>query len=438
MQHSALVGAGNLCITVRRHVTPYDLARLLGDWRNGPGPLYARLAGRLGQLLSDGRVAPGVRLPSERRLALELGVSRTTIVRTYAALREQGLLESRRGAGSVTRLTPGSAQRFASWVGVARLGGDAMSVVDLTKASPAADDRVVAALERAASQAAAALLGQHGYQSLGLRSLRAAVAARFESRGVPTSPEQILITAGAQQAIDLVVRTMIRRRETIVVESPTYAGALDSLRLAGARMVSLDVSAGPWELDVLESLFVQTGARLTYLMPDFQNPTGRLMSNDAREELARLCRRHGVTLIVDETLAELALDATTTAQPVAAFEPSDAVLTIGSLSKAVWAGLRVGWIRATPARSARSPALAARRTCAARRSSRSRPSNCSPHSTSTSRPTGLACVISETPSSPPRTGSAGSWTAHPAGFRAGHASPMHRAACSPMSPTATA
>ncbi|HEV3000783.1 MAG TPA: PLP-dependent aminotransferase family protein [Solirubrobacteraceae bacterium] len=344
----------------QRHITAHALAGLLGDWRGGPGPMYERLCRRLGQLLSDGRVAPGVRLPAERPLAAELGISRTTVVRTYAALREQGLLESRRGAGSVTRLSQGSVEHFLPWAGAARLNGHAAPVIDLTKASPKAGEAVVAAL-RAAAEQAGALVGHHGYQPLGLASLRAAVAARYELRGVPTAPEQILITSGAQQAIDLLVRTFVRSRETVVVESPTYPGAIDSLRLAGARMVSLDVSANPWQLDALQALLAQTGARFAYLMPDFHNPTGRLMRDAQREELVRHCRRHGVTLIIDETLAEIALDPDAVARPIAGHDPSDGVITVGSLSKAVWAGLRVGWIRASPRQLS---AVAATRTTA--------------------------------------------------------------------------
>jgi len=343
-----------------RHITTHALARLLGDWREGAGPLYVRLCRRLGQLLADGRVAPGVRLPAERRLALELGVSRTTVIRTFAMLREQGMLDSRRGAGSVTQLSSPSVERFVPWTGAGRLEGAATSMIDLTQAAPAADGRVIMALQDAASQASA-LLGHLGYLPLGLRSLRAAVAARYELRGVQTTAEQILITGGAQQAIDLLARTLVRNRETVVVESPTYAGAMDSFRLAGARMVSADISTAPWQLEELEALFVQTRARLAYLMPDFQNPTGRLMTDERREELVLLCRRHSVTLIVDETLAELALEAAPRPRPVAVHDALDGVLSVGALSKAVWAGLRVGWIRASPRQIA---AIAATRTAA--------------------------------------------------------------------------
>jgi DNA-binding transcriptional MocR family regulator len=343
-----------------RNITLHELTRLLGDWRNGTGPLYERLARRLAQLLADGRVTPGTRLPSERSLAAKLELSRTTIIRAYAHLREQGLLESRRGAGSVTRLDPASVAEHVPWAHAARLEDAVPRLLDLTKALPPTDGRLASALQRAGVEAGA-LLGHHGYYPLGLTRLREAVAARYEQRGVPTAPEQILITAGAQNAIDLVVRTFIRSRETVIVESPTYPGAMDSLRLAGARLISLDISQGPWDLEMLEGLIAQTGARMVFVIPDFQNPTGRLMSDEQRAQLVATCHARGVLLVADETLVELGLDEAERPQPVAAYDPAHEVLSVGSLSKALWAGLRVGWVRASPRQIA---ALVATRSAA--------------------------------------------------------------------------
>lgn len=330
----------------RREIGALALARLLGDWRDGPGPMYERLARRIGQLLSDGRVAPEVRLPAERNLAAALGVSRTTIIRAYAALREGGLLESRRGSGSMTRLSDGSVERFVAWSGGTRLQPGPAPAIDLTVASPRADRAVLEAL-RDAAERVGGLAGDHGYHPLGVDSLRTAIAARYEQRGLPTAPGQILITAGAQQAIDLLVRTLVRRRESVVVESPTYPGAMDSLRLAGARMMALDLSTGPWRLDHLEELIAQTRPALAYLMPDFHNPTGQFMADAEREKLVRICHRSGVTLLVDETLADVRIDDGPRALPAAAHAPGEGVILIGSLSKALWGGLRVGWIRAS-------------------------------------------------------------------------------------------
>jgi len=158
-----------------------------------------------------------------------------------------------------------------------------------------------------------------------------------------------MITAGAQQAIDLVIRALVPRRDAIVVESPAYAGTLDSLRLARARVVALDVADAPWDLDALDARLAQTGGRLALLTPDFQNPTGHLMPDAQRERLAAIARRRAATLIVDETLCELDLDGGEAPRPLARHANGDvAVITIGSLSKCAWAGLRVGWVRARP------------------------------------------------------------------------------------------
>lgn len=338
--------ASRSLIARHRAVTLHELRRLLGDWRQSPGPLHDRLSRRLGQLLADGRVAPGARLPAERRVADELAISRTTVARSYATLREQGLLESRRGAGSVTRLNGSALTGFVEWAGASRLERPGTAMVDLSKAAPGADADVIAVL-RATAEQAEMLLGDTGYHPLGLENLRSQIAARYTGRGLPTTSAQVLVTAGAQQAVDLLLRTFVRRREAVIVESPTYPAALDSLRLAGARIVGLDVSTAAWRLGALDDLIEQTGAQFAYLIPDFQNPTGHLMDDADRAALVRICRSRGVMLLIDETLVEVALDPRTSPRPVACHDRADTVLSIGSLSKAVWAGLRVGWIRAS-------------------------------------------------------------------------------------------
>ena len=342
-----------------RSITDAQLARLLGDWRGaqagGPArtvaPGYARLATAVRALLLDARLPAGARLPAERRLATVLGLSRTTVAAAYRLLREEGYLASRQGSGSVTALPPGRLRRHASWVPAVP---DDSGAVDLALASPEACAGLPGAMAAAVDLLPAYLHG-HGYDGYGLPVLREAVARRYAGRGVPTAPEQIFVTSGAQHALDLLLRCLASPLDPVLVESPTYPNALDALARAHARVVAVGLAPEGWDIDLLVTAMRQSLPRLAYLMPDFHNPAGHLMSARDRAELATAAAAAGTRLIIDETFAELPLgDGPGPARPapLAAWDPAGQVITIGSMSKAFWAGLRVGWIRADPSLAA--------------------------------------------------------------------------------------
>jgi DNA-binding transcriptional MocR family regulator len=137
--------------------------------------------------------------------------------------------------------------------------------------------------------------------------------------------------------------------DPLLVESPTYPHALDVARLRGARLVPVGVQDDGWHLDLLTSALRQSSARVAYLVPDFQNPTGHLMADGDRAALVAAARRHGTTVICDESWAETALDEGARAAPLASFDTDGRVISVGSASKLWWGGLRVGWIRSTAA-----------------------------------------------------------------------------------------
>ncbi|MBE3013218.1 PLP-dependent aminotransferase family protein [Microbispora sp. NEAU-D428] len=327
-----------------RHLSAPQLARLV---RNGAGgtpearPYYRALAEAVRGLVLDGRLAVGVRLPAERHLAEALGVSRTTVTAAYDRLREQGYLESRQGSGSRAALPDAGALGTDNpW-----LASDDDGLLPLHSAAPPASALLGEAIEEAGRAYHRYALGM-GYHPAGLAPLREAIARRYGERGLPTRPEQILVTAGAQQAIHLLMSAFVGPRDPVLVESPTYPHAIDAARMRGARLVPVGVQEDGWHLDLMSSAMRQSAARLAYVIPDFQNPTGHLMADAARAELVEAARRHGVTLIADESWAEIALDETARAAPLAAFGIGDRVISVGSASKLWWGGLRVGWIRA--------------------------------------------------------------------------------------------
>jgi DNA-binding transcriptional MocR family regulator len=323
---------------------PRALTGLLPDLAELASPRYRSIADAIAALLLDGRIPPGAALPSERSLANALGVSRSTTTAVYHQLATDGLLLRRRGSGSQLRLPPGTT---VSGPGTRiRRGGAA--VLDL---SIAASPGVPAELPPAVAWAAEALAGYHdeiGYQPYGIRPLRELIAGRYTERGVATSAEQILVTNGAQHAFDLILRLMLHPGDRVLTELPTYPGALDAIRSHGGRVLAVPFATdGGWDLPALGGTFVQSSPRLAMLIPDFNNPTGRLIGTEQRAAALSAARRSGSTVVVDESFVDLDLRdpaSSATPAPMSALDPG--VFSIGSVSKPIWAGVRIGWIRA--------------------------------------------------------------------------------------------
>ncbi|MCX4957145.1 PLP-dependent aminotransferase family protein [Streptomyces virginiae] len=340
---------GRVVQTADRTIGSRQLAALLpADVLARPG--YRALADAVRTLILDGRIALHVRLPAERELAEAVGASRATVTGAYDLLRESGYVRSRRGSGTWTELPDGHRPVGAhALLGAGGYSADGDPGVDLAIAAMGAPEAGLAAAFAWAAPRLPRLARDPGYHPFGLPDLRSAVADRFTRRGLPTRPEQILVTAGAQQAFSLVVSLLCRPGDRVVTENPTYANALDALRHARLRTGSIAVSDAGWDLEIAESTLRQTVPRLAYVIPDFHNPTGALMPPEQRLRLLAATRATGTWLVVDETIADIALDVPAPA-PLASLAPrggADHVITIGSLSKTHWGGLRVGWIRAS-------------------------------------------------------------------------------------------
>ncbi len=319
------------------------LADLLPTLRTMPGPVYAALADAVTSLVRDGRIATETRLPSERELAAALALSRATVTAAYDALRAAGFLTSRTGSGSYVTVPRGAQPRpaLARWPLV---GVDAHDVIDLSCATTSAPAEAFTAAVAGALERIGPYLCTDGYDPAGLPVLRETIAARFTARGVPTRPEQVLITNGALHGLDLIMRLLLGPGDRVVTELPTYPGALDAVRGNGGRVVPVPMAAGGgWQVDQLQATLRQTAPRLAYLIPDFHNPTGALVPEADRRAVLRVARQTGTTVVIDETFVDLAFGARE--RPAAALDP--AVVTVGSLSKPVWGGLRIGWLRAS-------------------------------------------------------------------------------------------
>jgi DNA-binding transcriptional MocR family regulator len=341
-----------------------------------PGPAaYRALAARIAGAVLDGRIGVGVGLPSERALAGTVGLSRTTVAAAYTLLRTEGWLVSRRGSGSrvlIPRSESAPPLETGAIFGLRPAAGPAgADLIDLTVASLPAPAEPLAAAVAVAAAELTGHLDTDGYLPFGLPALRAVVAERYTADGLPTTPDQILITNGAQHSFTLALGELSAPGDRVLVECPTYPVALDAIRAARRIAAPVPVSAPEhaeanseriairnldrgagqtWDLELLETTFRQTGPRLAYLMPDFQNPTGAVMTAPARERVVGAARRSGTMLVIDESFRDVPFPGEAALPPhAAAFDDGTRVVTVGSVSKSLWGGLRIGWIRAAPA-----------------------------------------------------------------------------------------
>lgn len=183
-------------------------------------------------------------------------------------------------------------------------------------------------------------------------ALRTAVAARLTARGLPSGPDELLVTGGSQQALSLLATALLEPGDVVLVEDPTYLAALQSFGFAGARIVPVpgDGSAdGGIDPAALEELVVRERPKLLYLIPTFQNPTGRTLPAARREAVAAIAERHGLWIIEDDPYGELRYEGE--AAPWIASLPTAAGRTVllGSFSKIMSPGMRLGWLRAPAA-----------------------------------------------------------------------------------------
>lgn len=193
------------------------------------------------------------------------------------------------------------------------------------------------------------VLRDHGGRALqygiteGLVSLREWIVARLSRRGVRSSVEQLVITSGSQQGIDLVARALLDPGDVVVTENPTYLAALQAFAAYGVRVVAVGSDDEGMKVDELEAVITDHSPRLIYICPDFQNPKGTTLSMERRVRLAELSARHEVPILEDDPYGELRFRGTTP-PAIAGIDQEGWVLQLGTFSKTLAPGLRIGWV----------------------------------------------------------------------------------------------
>ncbi len=340
--------------------------------RTNPKPLYLQLTEEIKNLIDQEILQAGQSLPSTRSLADKLGINRSTVTRAYEELQGLGYLCSRQG----------SYHRVEGRKKVARYHPENRSVIPWDRAL-SAEARAIHEIylgyspEKAKSipprqnilnisqldldprlypmndfkRCLNHVLHRFGAETLqygdhrGHPPLREQIAHRLRLHGISVTEKEILITNGAQQAIDMVIRMLARKEARVAIEAPTYAAMLPLLRLNGAEPLEVPMREDGMDLDFLEKTLSEEKISFVYSMPNFQNPTGITTSHSHRERLLNLCLKHRIPLVEDGFEEDMKYFGKV-ALPIKSMDSKNIVIYLGTFSKALFPGLRIGWVTA--------------------------------------------------------------------------------------------
>lgn len=325
--------------------------------RDSPEALYQQLFNHFKGRILGGEMKPGTRLPASRTLADELYISRTSVVNAYTALENAGLIvtRERRGLFVVDKLPT----LYAEWIlsdgdfvpsSAASVSHtyDFPALISLSTGSLPVDFMPVGAMRRALNavldrDAGAAL----SYEPTeGYKPLRHAIADQLHSRGMSVNPDQILITGGCQQAIDLAVQSLVPPNGLILTTDPTYVGLIDIARTRNLELVTIAWSEQSIDLDALETLIQERRPHLFYLMTTFLNPTGAVLSMQQRRHLLALIDRYHLPILEDGVYDGFDYESASLPS-LRALDDTGLVLYASGFSKTVVPGTRIGYLIAS-------------------------------------------------------------------------------------------
>lgn len=322
--------------------------------------LYERLADRMRRQIQRGVLRAGERLPSLRRLGRDQRISLATAVEAYQQLEREGLIEARPRSGYYVRAaasTPprGTRARHLSRAPMPVRNPALLGVLDVQSRrdliplhAATADSSMLPTAALAAAVTRAVRRDPHTALSYtvpqGLPQLRERIAQRYAQCGVEVDPDEVIVTAGAMEAISLALRTLTRPGDIVILETPTYHGLLQAVAAQGLRVLEIPNHPGRGiDPAQLRELLERHSVRAALLVPNFNNPLGSLTSEANKREIVAACAAHGTVVIEDDLYGELAYSGERP-PPLRRFDDGEHVITCGSYSKMLAPGLRVGWM----------------------------------------------------------------------------------------------
>ena len=339
--------------------------------RRSKVPVFRQIMDRIVGLVDSGALAPGARVPSSRSLAEQLHVNRSTVYRAYQELWSMGYLESRPGSYSRVRTRvrlasataegrPSLIQWQGRYTGPTRdlyadsvrqaalvgplAGGDVIDFVPLAPDSRCFPlDTFRKCMNQALTRDGETLL-QYG-NPLGYGPLRTIIAERMRLHSMNVSADNIIVTTGAQNAIQLLVQALAGPGDRVVIETPTYARAMDIFRLVGVEMTPVAMNGSGMDLTALERCLDRVAPVMIYTIPNFHNPTGITTDQAHREALLRICEDRAIPLVEDGFEEELKYFGKPVL-PIKSMDRRGVVVYLGTFSKVLFPGLRIGWVAA--------------------------------------------------------------------------------------------
>lgn len=332
-------------------------------------PLYTQITLFLRQQITTGALTAETRLPPSREMAERLGISRMTVINAYAELEADGLIVSHHGRGTFVaepihfaadqRETPVAWPQWQQDV-MQQAHVDLFDPYEQLMANSDHPDLISFTAGMATNELFAVGDFRKSIQSVLLRDgadalvygnnrhggyapLRTTIAQILSSDGIPARPENVLITSGSQQAIMTVTNLLLRPGDTVLVEAPTYQGALDQFKLSGARIVDVPMDEEGMRIDALETILQTTRVQLIYTVPTFHVPTGISLSTRRRQQLVTLAQQHNIPILEDDFAGDLRYDGRT--QPtLKALDTNGTVIYVNTFSKVLVPGLRIGFL----------------------------------------------------------------------------------------------
>ncbi len=334
-------------------------------------PKYHQVLEGIRSRIEDRTLLPGERLPSTRRLAETLGVHRSTIALAYQELWSLDFLDLRPGARARVRerlqivtTVDRTAKSLIEWQATASKASESALnshrlVSPVTKGDeslPAISFRSLdmdhrlfplenfrSCLTRITKKHGAALLGYGDHA--GFLPLRESIARRLQCHSISVTADEIMITSGAQQAIDLVLRMLASPGRAVAIESLTYSHMLPLLRLSGLQPIEIPIRSDGMDLEYLERMIGKEKPALIYTMPTFHNPTGVSTDQAHRERLLSICERHRIPILEDAFEEEMKYFGKVVL-PIKSMDSRRIVIYCGTFSKVLFPGVRIGWIAA--------------------------------------------------------------------------------------------